>query len=50
MKIVIEGANRAISGGSWYYSAFFSRMAYRRRISVDCKCGSYGFRIIRRIK
>ena len=50
MKIITKKANRGVRGGSWYYYAFFSRMAYRHSYSPDYRRNDGGFRITRRIK
>jgi len=50
MKIITKGIDRAISGGSWYYYVFFSRMSYRRGYSPVIRSYDCGFRVARRVK
>jgi len=48
MLINISGSRRVVRGGSWYYNADYSRVAYRYDYSPDYRGSNYGFRISRR--
>ena len=44
---MIDGRDRVCRGGSWYYFARNSRLAFRFRLSPDLTSGDLGFRLTR---